>query len=189
MLLWARVRSAPFPDDGKHTANHLLCLGLANAGSCLVICPYTSQKILCITLGLCVRLACENFVNFIASMPCMRRSSPENVVERSTSSFSEIEGSSIYSYERLCQGCSPKANSRSPSQVIESNFSFNRSSIISSPVLPTAFLELLAATARARVVTPDVLEHLLLFGFRNTLFSRLNRSSDFFTEFLRQFFK
>ena len=53
---------------------------------------------------------------------------------------------------------------------------------------PSAFLELLAATARARVVTPKVLKHLLLFGFRRSLLSRLNRGSYFFTELLRQFF-
>ena len=57
-----------------------------------------------------------------------------------------------------------------------------------SPVLSTAFLELLAATARARVVTPDVLEHLLPLGFRRSLLSRLNHGSDFFTEFLRPYF-
>lgn len=74
-------------------------------------------------------------------------------------------------------------------KLFVSNFSFSRSSIISSPVLPAAFLELLAATAGARVVTPDVLEHLLPFSFRRSLFSRLNRGTDFITEFLRQFFK
>ena len=68
-------------------------------------------------------------------------------------------------------------------------FAFDGSSIISSPILPAALLELLAATTRARGVTPDVLEHLLPFGFRNTLFSRLNHGSDFFTELLRQFLK
>ena len=89
----------------------------------------------------------------------------------------------------LIAGNAGKLFLRSPSQVIESNFSFSRSSIISSPVLPAAFLELLAAAARARVVTPKVLKHLLLFGFRRSLLSRLNHGSDFFTEPLRQFFK
>ena len=53
--------------------------------------------------------------------------------------------------------------------------------------LPSAAL--LAATARTRIVASDVPEHLLPFGFRRSFLSQLNHGSDFFTEFLRQFFK